>query len=177
MSAARGFLALAAMIFGGWRPLYAAAAALLFAAAEALGIQLQTSGAGGAQLVLQLIPLQKDAVGPVVARPVQRDKPGPRCLGTAPRHRSQLLRQFLNRPVRRPAPALCLESERDLVVADGEGVAFVDALVVDAHAPADAIGRAKILDEVGTPRRKTTACLREMLPSSIARSAVWSHAR
>ncbi len=55
MTAGRGFIALAAIIFGRWMPLRVAAACLLFAAAETLQIQLQ-----GAQLVpsqfVELIP-------------------------------------------------------------------------------------------------------------------------
>ena len=56
MSGGRGFLALAAMIFGGWRPLYAAGAALLFASAEALGIRLQASGLHIPNFLIQLLP-------------------------------------------------------------------------------------------------------------------------
>jgi len=41
MSAGRGFMALAALILGGWRPLPAAAACLLFGLTEALQIRLQ----------------------------------------------------------------------------------------------------------------------------------------
>jgi ABC-type uncharacterized transport system permease subunit len=44
------------MIFGGWRPLYAAAAALLFASAEALGIRLQASGLHIPNYLVQLLP-------------------------------------------------------------------------------------------------------------------------
>jgi len=56
MSGGRGFLALAAMIFGGWRPLYAAGAALLFASAEALGIRLQAAGLRVPNFLVQLLP-------------------------------------------------------------------------------------------------------------------------
>jgi ABC-type uncharacterized transport system permease subunit len=51
MTAGRGFIALAAVIFGGWRPFPAAAACLLFAAAEALEIQLQTTSGVPSQLL------------------------------------------------------------------------------------------------------------------------------
>lgn len=55
MTAGRGFIALAAVIFGRWEPLRVAVACLLFAAAETLQIQLQ-----GAQLVpsqfVEMIP-------------------------------------------------------------------------------------------------------------------------
>ncbi len=49
MTAGRGFIALAAVIFGNWRPKRVAAACVLFAAAETLQIQLQG---------MQLIPSQ-----------------------------------------------------------------------------------------------------------------------
>jgi general nucleoside transport system permease protein len=49
MSAGRGFIALAAIIFGNWKPKRVAVACLLFAAAETLQIRLQG---------LQLIPSQ-----------------------------------------------------------------------------------------------------------------------
>ncbi len=55
MTAGRGFIALAAVIFGRWDPVRAALACLLFAAAETLQIQLQ-----GAQLIpsqfVEMIP-------------------------------------------------------------------------------------------------------------------------
>ena len=46
MSNGRGYIALAALILGRWRPHSAAAAAALFGAAEALQITLQTQGQG-----------------------------------------------------------------------------------------------------------------------------------
>jgi simple sugar transport system permease protein len=55
MTAGRGFIALAAIITGSWRPLRAGVACLLFAAAETLQIQLQT---------LQLLPSQLLAMIP-----------------------------------------------------------------------------------------------------------------
>ena len=57
MTAGRGFIALAAVIFGRWHPLRAGAACLLFAAAETLQIQLQAA---------QLIPSQFVAMIPYV---------------------------------------------------------------------------------------------------------------
>lgn len=55
MTAGRGFIALAAVIFGRWQPARVAVACLLFAAAETLQIQLQ-----GAQLIpsqfVEMIP-------------------------------------------------------------------------------------------------------------------------
>jgi ABC-type uncharacterized transport system permease subunit len=57
MTAGRGFIALAAVIFGRWHPLRAGLACLLFAAAETLQIQLQAA---------QLIPSQFVAMIPYV---------------------------------------------------------------------------------------------------------------
>jgi simple sugar transport system permease protein len=57
MTAGRGFIALAAVIFGRWHPLRAGIACLLFAAAETLQIQLQAA---------QLIPSQFVAMIPYV---------------------------------------------------------------------------------------------------------------
>ncbi len=71
MSAGRGFIALAAVIFGRWQPVRVAVGCLLFAAAETLQIQLQ-----GAQLVpsqfVEMIPylLTIVALAGVVGRSV-----------------------------------------------------------------------------------------------------------
>jgi ABC-type uncharacterized transport system permease subunit len=54
MTGGRGYIALAAMIVGRWSPLGAAAACLLFGAAEALQIQLQ--GSGFPSELLQMLP-------------------------------------------------------------------------------------------------------------------------
>jgi simple sugar transport system permease protein len=55
MSAGRGFIALAAIIFGRWQPMRAAIACILFAAAETLQIQLQGSSVIPTQFI-QMIP-------------------------------------------------------------------------------------------------------------------------
>lgn len=54
MTAGRGFIALAAVIFGRWDPLRAGAACLLFAAAETLEIQLQTVTAIPSQFIAMI---------------------------------------------------------------------------------------------------------------------------
>jgi ABC-type uncharacterized transport system permease subunit len=71
MTAGRGFIALAAVIFGRWDPVRAALACLLFAAAEALQIQLQGSQAIPSQFV-EMIPyaLTIIALAGVVGRAV-----------------------------------------------------------------------------------------------------------
>ena len=55
MSAGRGFIALAAVIFGRWAPRRVAVACLLFAAAETAQIRLQGTGAVPSQFV-EMIP-------------------------------------------------------------------------------------------------------------------------
>lgn len=82
MSGGRGFLALAAMIFGGWRPLPAALAALLFAAAEALGIRLQASGLHLPNWLTQLLPYALTLVALLVRGTLGTRRPlAPAALG------------------------------------------------------------------------------------------------
>jgi simple sugar transport system permease protein len=71
MTAGRGFIALAATIFGRWDPVRAGLACLLFAAAETLQIQLQGSQAIPSQFV-EMIPylLTIIALAGVVGRAV-----------------------------------------------------------------------------------------------------------
>jgi len=56
MSNGRGYIALAAMIFGKWRPSWVAAAALVFGAAEATQNALQTAGVGVPEWLVQMLP-------------------------------------------------------------------------------------------------------------------------
>ena len=79
MTAGRGFIALAAVIFGRWDPLRAGVACLLFAAAETFQIQLQGSQAIPSQFVA-MIPYVLTIVA--VAGVVGRSTP-PAALGRA----------------------------------------------------------------------------------------------
>ncbi|HVO30815.1 MAG TPA: ABC transporter permease [bacterium] len=56
MSAGRGYIALAAVVFGKWRPTWAAAACVLFAVVEALQIQLQGTSVPLPTQILQVLP-------------------------------------------------------------------------------------------------------------------------
>jgi general nucleoside transport system permease protein len=71
MTAGRGFIALAAVIFGRWEPVRVAVACLLFAAAETAQIQLQGAGLVPSQFV-EMIPyvLTIVALAGVVGRSV-----------------------------------------------------------------------------------------------------------
>jgi len=79
MTAGRGFIALAAVIFGRWAPLRVSAACLLFAAADAFSIRLAQVGAVAPQFV-EMIPyvLTIIAVAGIVGRSV-----APAALGKA----------------------------------------------------------------------------------------------
>ncbi|MGI9076955.1 MAG: ABC transporter permease [Gemmatimonadaceae bacterium] len=77
MTAGRGFIALAAIIFGRWDPARAGIACLLFAAAETLQIQLQGTQAIPSQFV-QMIPYLLTIVA--LAGVVKRSVP-PAALG------------------------------------------------------------------------------------------------
>ena len=56
MSAGRGYIALAAVIMGSWRPLWACAASLLFGFAEAIQVNLQTFQIGVPNEFVQAFP-------------------------------------------------------------------------------------------------------------------------
>lgn len=73
MSGGRGYIALAAMIFGKWTPLGACAAALLFGLAESVQIQLQTVGVKISTQFIQMIPYVLTIV--VLAGAIGRAKP------------------------------------------------------------------------------------------------------
>ena len=67
-SAGRGYVALAAVIMGGWRPAWVALVCLGFGAAEALGDQLQPLGIGVPSELLKQLPYVLALVLLVVAR-------------------------------------------------------------------------------------------------------------
>src|SRR5205807_3281527 len=73
MTAGRGFIALAALIFGGWRPFGAFAAALLFGFSSALAFRLQQPQSwSNAATLFQALPyiLTLVAVAGVIGRSI-----------------------------------------------------------------------------------------------------------
>lgn len=56
MTAGRGFIAIALVIFAKWNPLWAVAGALLFGGAEALQLQLQAAGADLSPFIMNMVP-------------------------------------------------------------------------------------------------------------------------
>jgi ABC-type uncharacterized transport system permease subunit len=77
MSAGRGFIALAALIFGKWRPVQTMLACLLFGFAEALSIQMQ----GVSQVPVQFIQLVPYVLTVVVLAGFIGHSRAPRALG------------------------------------------------------------------------------------------------
>jgi general nucleoside transport system permease protein len=79
MTAGRGFMALAALIFGKWKPLPTALACLLFGFADAIQIRLQGAGSIPVQFI-QILPYLVTIL--VLAGFVGRSRP-PKALGTS----------------------------------------------------------------------------------------------
>jgi ABC-type uncharacterized transport system permease subunit len=77
MTAGRGFIALAALIFGKWRPVQTMLACLLFGAAEALSIQMQ----GVSEIPVQLVQIIPYVLTLVVLAGFIGDSQAPRALG------------------------------------------------------------------------------------------------
>jgi general nucleoside transport system permease protein len=84
MTAGRGFMALAALIFGKWRPVPAALACLLFGFADAVQVRLQgVAIAGGRPLPMQFVQILPYLLTMLVlAGFVGRSRP-PKALGTS----------------------------------------------------------------------------------------------
>jgi simple sugar transport system permease protein len=83
MTAGRGFMALAALIFGGWRPLPAAAACLLFGFADALQIRLQGVILWGTEPVpVQFVQILPYLATILVLAGVVGQSRAPKALGT-----------------------------------------------------------------------------------------------
>jgi ABC-type uncharacterized transport system permease subunit len=83
MTSGRGFIALAALIFGKWRPVETMAACLFFGFTEAVSIQMQgvmklPSGEDIPVQFIQIVPYVLTIV--VLARFIGRSR-GPRALG------------------------------------------------------------------------------------------------
>lgn len=78
MSAGRGYMALAAVIFGRWNPLGAALAALLFSVTDAMQMRIQTLQVPWPSELVQSLPYLLTIL--VVAGAVRRSKP-PAALG------------------------------------------------------------------------------------------------
>ena len=84
MTAGRGFMALAALIFGKWRPVPAALACLLFGFADAIQIRLQGVVLWGTEPVpVQFIQILPYVVTVLVLAGLVGQSRAPRALGTA----------------------------------------------------------------------------------------------
>jgi general nucleoside transport system permease protein len=80
MTAGRGFIALAAVIFGGWTPLGALGATLLFGAAEA--VQIQAQATPGFPVSSDLLVALPYIVTLIAITSLVRSRTGPAGLGT-----------------------------------------------------------------------------------------------
>ncbi len=81
MSAGRGFIALAALIFGKWRPVQTMLACLLFGFTEAVAIQLQGVPIGGEEIPNQFIQIIPYVLTLVVLAGFIGTSRAPRALG------------------------------------------------------------------------------------------------
>jgi len=81
MSAGRGFIALAALIFGKWRPVQTMLACLLFGFTEAVAIQLQGVPLGGREIPNQFIQIIPYVLTIVVLAGFIGTSRAPRALG------------------------------------------------------------------------------------------------
>jgi simple sugar transport system permease protein len=81
MSAGRGFIALAALIFGKWRPVQTMLACLLFGFTEAIAIQLQGVQFGGEEIPTQFVQIIPYVLTIVVLAGFIGTSRAPRALG------------------------------------------------------------------------------------------------
>src|ERR671920_905519 len=81
MSAGRGFIALAALIFGKWRPVQTMLACLLFGFTEAVAIQLQGVHFGGEEIPTQFVQIIPYVLTIVVLAGFIGTSRAPRALG------------------------------------------------------------------------------------------------
>lgn len=81
MSAGRGFIALAALIFGKWRPVQTMLACLLFGFTEAVAIQLQGVPIGGEEIPTQFVQIIPYVLTIVVLAGFIGTSRAPRALG------------------------------------------------------------------------------------------------
>jgi simple sugar transport system permease protein len=80
MTAGRGFIAIALVIFAKWHPLWAIAGALLFGGAEALQLQLQAAGADVSPFIMNMLPYLLTLLV-LTAWGVRRQSAAPAALG------------------------------------------------------------------------------------------------
>lgn len=83
MTAGRGFMALAALIFGKWKPVPTALACLLFGLADALQIQLQGVKLGKIEIPVQFIQILPYIVTILVLAGLVGQARAPKALGTS----------------------------------------------------------------------------------------------
>ena len=81
MTSGRGFIALAALIFGKWRPVQTMLACLLFGFTEAIAIQLQGVRFGGEEIPNQFIQIIPYVLTIVVLAGFIGQSRAPRALG------------------------------------------------------------------------------------------------
>jgi simple sugar transport system permease protein len=81
MTAGRGFMALAALIFGKWKPIPTALACLLFGFCEAVQIRLQGAAMGGVKIPVQFIQILPYVVTVLVLAGFVGRSRAPKALG------------------------------------------------------------------------------------------------